>query len=100
MSLPRHDSMKEHEQDWRRRAACRDVDTDLFFPNGETGDALDQAEAAKAICAGCPVREECLEFALATNQQYGIFGGLTDTERRSLRRRRARERRKREAVVA
>ncbi len=91
--------MKEHDQVWRQHAACRDMDTDLFFPNGETGDALEQAEAAKAVCARCPVREECLEFALVTNQQYGIFGGLTETERKSLRRRRARERRKRDAVA-
>ncbi len=85
---------------WRRLAACRDEDTDLFFPNGETGDALEQAELAKAICAGCPVRLECLEFALTTNQPYGIFGGLTEAERKSLRRRRVRERREAQARVA
>ena len=87
-------------QGWRRLAACRDADTDLFFPNGETGEALEQAAEAKAICAVCPVREECLDFALTTNQPYGVFGGLTETERRSLLRRRARERRQRQAAEA
>ncbi len=85
-----HDHDARHG--WRRRAACRDVDTDLFFPNGETGDALVQAEAAKVVCAGCQVRPECLEFAMVTNQPYGIFGGLTESDRKSLRRRRSRER--------
>jgi WhiB family transcriptional regulator, redox-sensing transcriptional regulator len=73
---------------WRTKAACASVAPDLFFPAGETGDALEQAEAAKAICAGCPVRSECLEFAIATRQQYGIWGGTTEVERRSIRRRR------------
>jgi WhiB family redox-sensing transcriptional regulator len=78
---------------WRDDAACRSLDTNLFFPIGETGDAVHQTEAAKAICAVCPVQAECLEFAMSTNQQAGIFGGLNEHERRSLRRRRARQRR-------
>ncbi len=85
-----HEDHSRHA--WRRLAACRDEDTDLFFPNGETGEALTQAEAAKAICAACPVRLECLDFALTTNQPYGIFGGLNESERKSLRRRLRRDR--------
>jgi len=78
---------------WRRAAACRDMETELFFPRGETGAPLEQSVAAKAVCAGCPVRIPCLEFAMATRQEYGIFGGLTEQERRTLARRRARARR-------
>jgi WhiB family redox-sensing transcriptional regulator len=87
-----HDHGTRHG--WRQRAACRDIDTDFFFPNGETGEALAQAEAAKAVCAGCQVRPECLDFAMVTNQPYGIFGGLTEADRKTLRRRRSRERTK------
>jgi len=68
---------------WRREAACRDLDTGIFFPLSD-----DDAGPAKAVCAACPVREECLEFALATRQGDGIWGGLTETERRRQRRRR------------
>jgi WhiB family redox-sensing transcriptional regulator len=79
--------------DWRRDAACRDEDPELFFPIGSTGPAIDQANAAKRVCARCDVREECLEFALASNQDAGVWGGLTEEERRSLRRQRQRRRR-------
>ncbi len=78
---------------WRMRAACRDADTNLFFPAGETGEALEHVERAKAICRRCPVQEECLDYALAANEQSGIWGGATEAERRSIRRRRARQRR-------
>jgi WhiB family redox-sensing transcriptional regulator len=67
---------------WREDAACRGADTDLFFPATE-----EEAGPAKAICALCPVREECLEFALQTRQEDGVWGGMTETERRRLRRR-------------
>ena len=67
---------------WRDDAACRGLDTDVFFPVTD-----EEAEEAKAICETCPVREECLEFALATRQEDGVWGGLTETERRRLRRR-------------
>lgn len=86
------DGARETEQ-WRRAAACRDMDTELFFPRGETGAPLEQTVAAKAVCAACPVHVACLEFAMVTRQEYGIFGGLTEQERRSLARRRARARR-------
>lgn len=92
MSAVRTDTDTE-DGTWRSRAACAHLDTDVFFPIGGTGPAVEQIERAKAICAVCPVRDDCLEFALATNQPAGIFGGLTEDERRSLRRRRARQRR-------
>ena len=74
--------MAKQEQ-WRDDAACRGADIDLFFPVSE-----DDAGPAKEICATCPVREACLEWAMATHQEDGIFGGMTATERRRLRRRR------------
>ena len=94
MSTLQHTYTRSRQADWRDAAACLALDTNLFFPVGETGDAADQAVAAKAVCRGCPVRDECLAFAMATNQQAGIFGGLDEDERRSLRRRLARERRR------
>ncbi len=73
---------------WRSLAACRGVATDLFFPAGDVApEPVAQAERAKAICQGCVVREECLQFALATHQEFGIWGGTTEAERRTLRRR-------------
>ena len=72
--------------DWRLRSACTDVDTNLFFPVGLTGDAIDQTNLAKAICRECPVQTQCLEFALRTTQDYGVWGGRTEDERRAIRR--------------
>jgi WhiB family transcriptional regulator, redox-sensing transcriptional regulator len=69
-------------EDWRSAAACQDTDPDLFFPVSGSGRSLDQAEQAKAVCAGCPVRPSCLAFALRTGQAHGIWGGLTEEERR------------------
>ncbi|MDQ0815055.1 WhiB family redox-sensing transcriptional regulator [Streptomyces sp. B3I7] len=74
---------------WRDRAACRTEDPDLFFPVGTTGPALLQIEEAKSVCRGCPVRDECLEWALEAGQDIGVWGGLTELERRALKRRRA-----------
>ena len=74
--------------DWRERAACRHSDPDLFFPVGDTGPAVDHAEAAKAVCRQCPVRVDCLEYALTSNQDAGVWGGATEEERRKLRRQR------------
>jgi WhiB family redox-sensing transcriptional regulator len=78
---------------WRDRAACRDSNPDLFFPVGSTGGALEEIQAAKAVCGTCPVREECLAFALETNQEAGIWGGASEEERRTLRRERLARRR-------
>ncbi|GAB2621698.1 WhiB family transcriptional regulator [Streptomyces capparidis] len=77
--------------DWRHRAICRDEDPDLFFPIGSSGPALLQAEAAKRVCHRCPVREQCLEWALASGQDVGVWGGTTEDERRALKARRRRE---------
>jgi WhiB family redox-sensing transcriptional regulator len=71
---------------WRDRAACRDTDPERFFPVGTTGPALEQTREAKKICAGCQVVKHCLEWALVTGQDAGIWGGLTEDERRALRR--------------
>ncbi|MGW3633562.1 WhiB family transcriptional regulator [Streptomyces sp. NPDC005122] len=72
---------------WRESAACRTVDPDLFFPIGSTGPALPQVEEAKAVCRRCPVRDECLRWALDTGQTIGVWGGTSENERRTLRRR-------------
>ena len=71
--------------DWRELAACRDTDPDLFFPVGSTGPAVDQIAAAKAVCRQCSVVSACLEFAMATNQESGVWGGTSEEERRKLR---------------
>lgn len=87
------DLMWEPDVSWRADAACSGVDSDVFFPASEEDE---QAVAqAKAICAECPVREACLQYALATNQSAGVWGGLDAGDRRRMRRRiRDRERRK------
>lgn len=72
--------------DWRATAACRDEDPELFFPTGSEGPALAQAEQAKAVCRRCPVANACLQYALDEGVSSGIFGGLTEHERISLRR--------------
>ncbi|MER6750346.1 WhiB family transcriptional regulator [Streptomyces fungicidicus] len=72
---------------WRGRAVCRTEDPDLFFPIGTSGPALMQTEQAKAVCRRCPVREQCLEWALDTGQSVGVWGGTSETERRALKRR-------------
>jgi WhiB family transcriptional regulator, redox-sensing transcriptional regulator len=68
---------------WRNRAACQGLDPDIFFPVSE-----DDAEEAKAICATCAVRQLCLEHALAVREREGIWGGLTERERRRISRQR------------
>jgi WhiB family redox-sensing transcriptional regulator len=75
----------EWDDQWRERASCRQTDPALFFPIGTTERALAEMEAAKAVCAACDVREACLEFAMETNQQAGIWGGRSEDERRRLR---------------
>lgn len=79
--------------DWRSNAACLTEDPELFFPIGNTGSAIAQAERAKAVCARCTVTETCLTWALDNNQDAGVWGGMAEDERRSLKRRRARARR-------
>jgi WhiB family redox-sensing transcriptional regulator len=76
--------------DWRHQAACLAEDPELFFPIGNTGPALVQVEQAKSICRRCTVTEPCLEWAIATGQDAGVWGGLSEDERRLLKRRRVR----------
>jgi WhiB family redox-sensing transcriptional regulator len=64
---------------WRQRAACKGVDPDIFYPASD-----EEAEEAKAICATCPVREACLEYALANRERDGVWGGATERERRRM----------------
>jgi WhiB family redox-sensing transcriptional regulator len=73
--------------DWRHRAACRDEDPELFFPIGTTGPALLQVEDAKSVCRRCTVVEDCLSWSLETSQEAGVWGGLSEDERRALQRR-------------
>jgi WhiB family redox-sensing transcriptional regulator len=74
---------------WRDHALCRDTDPELFFPVGTTGQALVSQDHAKRVCHECTVQQACLDYALDTNQDSGIWGGLTEEERRSIRRKRA-----------
>ena len=70
---------------WASRGACLDSDPDLFFPIAPTGPGLQQIAQAKAVCARCPVRRECLGFAQATHQVHGVWGGTSEEERQLLR---------------
>ena len=76
----------------RPRPACVEEDPELFFPIGDTGPALLQIEEAKAVCRRCPLIEDCLEGALERGEAAGVWGGLSEKERRSLKRRAARNR--------
>jgi WhiB family redox-sensing transcriptional regulator len=78
--------------DWRHRALCRDEDPELFFPIGTTGPAVVQIEQAKAVCRRCTVVQSCLDWALSSGQDSGVWGGLSEDERRALKRRTARTR--------
>jgi WhiB family redox-sensing transcriptional regulator len=78
----------ERRTDWLGNAACRDADPELFFPISDVGAARAQVAAAKTVCRSCPVSGTCLSWALDNEQEAGIWGGLTESERRRLRRRR------------
>lgn len=80
--------VSQDRSSWRESAACRLLETDLFFPIGKTGRAIEEIQRAKAVCASCPVRPSCLAFALDTRQAYGIWGGYDEDERRVLLRQR------------
>ncbi|MFI8916523.1 WhiB family transcriptional regulator [Streptomyces sp. NPDC053513] len=73
--------------DWRHNAVCREEDPDLFFPVGNTGPALLQIAEAKAVCCRCPVMQACLRWALESGQDDGVWGGLSEDERRAMKRR-------------
>lgn len=78
--------------EWQYKGVCRGKDSSLFFhPDGERGGTRRRrANQAKAICATCPVIEQCREHALASQEPYGVWGGLSEDERRSLLRKRLR----------
>lgn len=65
-------------------AACKYEDPELFFPIGNTGPALLRIEEAKKVCRRCNIREACLTWALENGQDYGVWGGLSEDERRAL----------------
>lgn len=77
--------------DWRELAACRDEDPELFFPVSELGPGARQVAEAKAVCGRCPVRAQCLRYAVDAGLGHGIFGGTTEQERRQLVRRSQRQ---------
>lgn len=82
------DAIDEPEEaGWQLEANCLGVDPDLFFP--ERGASTKEA---KAVCKGCVVREDCLEFALQNGEKFGIWGGLSERERRRIHRQRALDR--------
>lgn len=72
--------------EWQYYGACRDLDTEQFFhPEGERGGTRRRRdEAAKAICNTCPVIEQCRQYALSSHEPYGVWGGLTEEERREI----------------
>lgn len=76
--------MATRDMTWRTKAACRNLDVEVFFPDSEA-----DAGPALSVCATCPVRNECLDWAIATRQHDGIWGGTTESERKRIRRRRA-----------
>ncbi|AGM09412.1 MULTISPECIES: WhiB family transcriptional regulator [Amycolatopsis] len=76
------DDASAEEQDWQERALCAQTDPEAFFP--EKGGSTREA---KRICLGCEVKDECLEYALAHDERFGIWGGLSERERRKLKKR-------------
>jgi WhiB family transcriptional regulator, redox-sensing transcriptional regulator len=77
---------------WWARAACASADPELFFPISYSGPALRQVAQAKAICARCPIQRECLRYALDAGPIQGVWGGMTEEERRRFARRERRAR--------
>lgn len=69
--------------DWMRSGLCAETDPDAFFP-----DRGKPTRSAKSVCMGCPVRSTCLEYAVVHNERFGVWGGLSERERRELRRQR------------
>ncbi len=73
--------------DWRHHAICREEDPEMFFPIGTHGPAAAQVEQAKMICRRCPVVTDCLDWALESGQDSGVWGATDELERRALARR-------------
>lgn len=74
-------------EDWRNRAACVNREPELFFPIGTTGPAVSQVMQAQQVCARCSVRDDCLQWAMDQHIDHGVWGGLSEDQRRALRRR-------------
>jgi WhiB family redox-sensing transcriptional regulator len=86
-------ALEEERHEWWRSAACRETDPELFFPVAALGPGAGEVAEAKAVCAACRVRRQCLQYALATHQLHGVWGGTTEDERQlHVRRERERER--------
>jgi WhiB family redox-sensing transcriptional regulator len=79
--------MTEYATDWREAGACLSADPDLFFPIAVGELAAGESVSALHVCARCPVRQQCLDFAMRTNEAHGIWGGTTPEERIRARRR-------------
>jgi WhiB family redox-sensing transcriptional regulator len=80
-------AVTESDEDWRSRATCKYQDPELFFPVSDIGPGMaKQISSAKSVCFACPVRPECLDWAESTGQEYGVWGGLDEKERRARRR--------------
>jgi WhiB family redox-sensing transcriptional regulator len=88
--LAAHIDRELDNMDWRHKAVCRDEDPELFFPVGNSGPAIAQIADAKLVCNRCPVTTECLTWALDSGQDAGVWGGMSEDERRALKRRNAR----------
>ncbi len=71
--------------DWASQGACHDEDPELFFPITSSGPGRRQIARAKAVCARCLVRAECLSYALDSGQESGVWGGTSEEERQALR---------------
>ena len=81
-------SSPQPKHPWMDRALCREVDPELFFPHGKGSVTRTMAAEARGVCFDCPVRHECLEYALADPHIEGVWGGTTDQQRREMRRER------------
>ncbi|MGY6499833.1 MAG: WhiB family transcriptional regulator [Acidimicrobiales bacterium] len=80
-------SAQRTEETWQIRAACRGPQAAVFFPPPQferKDDKLERESRAKDICAGCAVRQPCLEYAIDIREPHGIWGGLNEAERRQL----------------
>lgn len=84
-AVPEAAGARRERVPWQESAACRHADTELFFPVGSGGQAVTEIQQAKALCASCPVQPSCLTYALVTGQEFGIWGGYDENERRLLR---------------
>jgi WhiB family transcriptional regulator, redox-sensing transcriptional regulator len=76
--------MTHADSGWRSRGACLSADPELFFPLSSEGSSIAQLRKAKSICCRCGVRDECLNFALSTQQFHGVWGGTSEDERRRI----------------